>query len=148
MLWLLELQNVGQFMEYLIRVYAPGPASDWDLIIVNAGLHWLFVACRLVTDSQAQKSEYLAHALTSRDNLETVLARLSFHTPLTRDCALAMNVAVGMLHRPSYIPTNTADASLQSQCIASRCAGRLLPGVLPSPPPRRASLWVFIAPFP
>jgi hypothetical protein len=94
MLWLLELQNVGQFMEYLLRVYAPGAASDWDLIIVHAGLHWLFVACRLVTDSQAQKSEHLAHALTSRDNLETVLARLSFHTPLTRDCALAMNVAV------------------------------------------------------
>jgi hypothetical protein len=94
MLWLLELQNVGQFMEYLLRVYAPGAASDWDLIIVHAGLHWLFVACRLVTDSQAQKGEYLAHALTSRDNLETILARLSFHTSLTRDCALAMNVAV------------------------------------------------------
>jgi hypothetical protein len=103
MLWFLEFQTVGQFMQYLLRVYAPGAASDWDLIIVHAGLHWLFVGCRLVIDSQAQKSEYLAHALTSRDNLETVLARLSFHTPLTGECALAMNMAASLCFSSSTL---------------------------------------------
>ncbi|KAM0332134.1 hypothetical protein ACHAQA_002406 [Verticillium albo-atrum] len=94
MLWFWEFQTMGQFMEYFLKVYSPGPATDWELIIVHAGLHWLFVGCRLVVRDPEVKKQYLNFALSSRDNLETVLARLPFHTPLTKDCALATSVAV------------------------------------------------------
>ncbi|KAM0278373.1 hypothetical protein ACHAQH_005193 [Verticillium albo-atrum] len=120
MLWFTEFQSVGQFMEYFLKAYSPGPVTDWELIIVHAGLHWLFVGCRLVVEDPELKKQFLTHALSSRDNLETILARLPFHTPLTRDCALAMSVAAGycvMMCRPSVAWNFSVAASHTCQSL-------------------------------
>ncbi|KAF7557238.1 hypothetical protein G7Z17_g787 [Cylindrodendrum hubeiense] len=43
--WAMEFTTIGHFMEYFIKVYSPGGATEADLIIVHAGLYWLFCAC-------------------------------------------------------------------------------------------------------
>lgn len=93
---MLEFLSVSQFTDYFLRVYSPTPATDADKIIVNGGLFWLFSECAEMPGDQKAKHDCKEHASTCRDNLETVLANLPFHTPITTDYVLAMSVAVSI----------------------------------------------------
>ncbi|KAK1143954.1 hypothetical protein N8T08_005863 [Aspergillus melleus] len=91
--WSIELVSIAQFTDYFLKVYSPAPATNADLIIVNAGLFWLFSeSAELATDQQTQ-DDYREYASKCRRNLETVLSNLPFHTPATTDYVLAMSVA-------------------------------------------------------
>ncbi|KAI5861123.1 fungal-specific transcription factor domain-containing protein [Durotheca rogersii] len=90
---LVELESIGQFTEYFVKVYSPGAVSDADLIIVHAGLYWLFCECSCVTAAEEAKQDLEAQALLCRENLETVLSMLPFHIPPTLDYAYAMSMA-------------------------------------------------------
>ncbi|KAL6415588.1 putative C6 transcription factor [Ilyonectria robusta] len=95
--WAMEFPTLGHFMEYFIKVYSPGMATEADLIIVHVGLYWLFCACSSATVDESIKQDFDAQACVCRDNLETILSRLSFHMPTTMDYACAMNLAASYL---------------------------------------------------
>lgn len=90
----MEFQTIGQFTSYFIKVCSPGPATAAELIIVNAGLHWLFWECANVVGDEQLKQDFEEQALIVRANLETVLSRLPFHIPATLDYVYAMATAV------------------------------------------------------
>ncbi|KAH7137478.1 hypothetical protein B0J13DRAFT_479092 [Dactylonectria estremocensis] len=91
--WVLELRSLGHFTEYVIKAYSPGPVTDAELIIIHMGLYWLFLECASILTDDTTKLDYAAQALVSKDNLETVLSNLSFHTPTTVDYVRAMCIA-------------------------------------------------------
>ncbi|KAM5346970.1 hypothetical protein ACJ41O_009975 [Fusarium nematophilum] len=93
MLWLLEFQTIAQFTTHFIKVCSPGPATDADLIIVNAGLYWLFCECANASTDPYLKQDCDAQALICRDSLETVLSRLPFHLPTTTEYVYALSMA-------------------------------------------------------
>ncbi|KAL7619854.1 hypothetical protein AAE478_010399 [Parahypoxylon ruwenzoriense] len=93
--WFMEFRSISQFNDYFIKVFSPGPATEAELIIVNAGLYWLFYECvHMLTDEQA-KETYHNYAYLCRDNLETILSRLTFHVPVTMDYTYAMSMSQG-----------------------------------------------------
>ncbi|KAK7408266.1 hypothetical protein QQX98_009579 [Neonectria punicea] len=92
-LWFMEFQTVGQFTAHFIKVCSPGPATEAELIIVYAGLYWLFLECANVVVDHGLKRGYHEQATLCRDNLETVLYRLPFHLPTTLDNAYALSMA-------------------------------------------------------
>lgn len=92
----MEFPTLGHFMEYLIKVYSPGMATEADLIIVHVGLYWLFCACSSAAIDESTKQDYDVQACVCRDNLDTILSRLSFHMPTTMDYACAMSLAVSL----------------------------------------------------
>lgn len=82
------------FKEYFLKAYSPGEVTQADMIIVNAGLFWLFLECKNVTTDPAKRLELQRHAETCRDNLETILSLLPFHLPMTMDMVFALSLAV------------------------------------------------------
>lgn len=103
--WSLEFVSIAQFTDYFLKVYSPAPATNADLIIVNAGLFWLFSeSAELAADQQTQ-DDYREYASKCRRNLETVLSNLPFHTPATIDYVLAMSVAVSLLSPRRRLPS-------------------------------------------
>ncbi|OLN93247.1 putative transcriptional regulatory protein C11D3.07c 3 [Colletotrichum chlorophyti] len=118
--WNHEANSVSSFTEYFLKVYSPGSATHSDLIIVNAGLYWLFLECKSATEDPNKKADFEAQAVVCRDNLETILSNLPFHQPSTMDATCAMALA-GMycLHtcKPSAAWTFIATASRMSQTL-------------------------------
>lgn len=68
--------------------------NNTNLIIVNAGLYWLFAECDNETADAALKTEYKSYRDLCRNNLETLLSGLPFHLPSTQDVTLALSLAV------------------------------------------------------
>ncbi|RFN47656.1 fungal specific transcription factor [Fusarium flagelliforme] len=91
--WNHEANSVSSFHEYFLKVYSPGEASHTDLIVVNAGLYWLFRECKKATANPDEKRDFGEQAIICRDNLETVLANLPFHQPSTPEATFAMMIA-------------------------------------------------------
>ncbi|WYZ42252.1 hypothetical protein EsH8_V_001147 [Colletotrichum jinshuiense] len=91
--WNHEANSISSFTEYFLKVYSPGDASYADLIIVNAGLYWLFLECKNATTDSQKQSDFEAQAIVCRDNLETVLSNLPFHQPSTVESTCAMFLA-------------------------------------------------------
>ncbi|KZL75901.1 fungal specific transcription factor [Colletotrichum tofieldiae] len=91
--WNHDATTVAPFTEFFLKVYSPGDATHADLIIINAGLYWLFLECMNATQNTDTKSHYKAQAFTCRDNLETVLSSLPFHLPSTIETTCAMCLA-------------------------------------------------------
>lgn len=92
--WNHEANSYSSFTDYFLKVYSPGEVTHADLIIVNAGLYWLFLECKNVIADPAKKSDFAEQATTCRANLETVLSSLPFHLPSTMDTTCAMMLAV------------------------------------------------------
>ncbi|KZL76750.1 fungal specific transcription factor [Colletotrichum tofieldiae] len=118
--WFLEFQSIDQFTEYVLTAYASEDASIADLIIVNAGLHLLFVECGNVAASEALKTEYQNHSHLCRNNLETLLSSLPFNLPSTKDVTLALCLAASYLLdrcRPSAAWNFITAASHMSQVL-------------------------------
>lgn len=90
----MDLQGVSQFTSYFIKVCSPGPATAADLIIVNAGLYWLFCECANAATDEDLRQDYNNQALILMANLETTLARLPFHIPAQLDYVYALCMAV------------------------------------------------------
>lgn len=87
--------TVPLFTEYFLKVYSPGGDVTYaDLIILNAGLYWVFRSCSGVDSEKSRAEEYMRHAAACRDNLETVLAALPFQLPTTLEYACALTMAV------------------------------------------------------
>lgn len=86
---------MGHFTEYIIKVCSPGPATEAELIIVNAGLYWMFLECASIAEDEDEMLDFESQAMLCRSNLETLLAHLGFHTPLTLDNIYAFHMAVG-----------------------------------------------------
>jgi hypothetical protein len=86
--------SLGHFAEYVVKAYSPGAITDAQLIIVHMGLYWLFAECSTILNDAAVEDGYDHQARICRDNLETVLANLSFHSPATLDYVHAMYIAV------------------------------------------------------
>lgn len=80
-----------------MRAYSPGEMSHADMIIVNAGLYWLFLECKNVTIDPVKRSQLQSHAGICRDNLETILSLLPFHLPMAMDTVFALSLAVRIL---------------------------------------------------
>ncbi|KAG6359011.1 hypothetical protein INS49_012531 [Diaporthe citri] len=78
-LWFYELCFIANFTDYFLKAYYPGEITQADMIIVNAGLYWLFLECKNVTTDPSKRSQLQSHAEICRDNLETVLSLLPFH---------------------------------------------------------------------
>ncbi|KAL2690046.1 hypothetical protein Neosp_004114 [[Neocosmospora] mangrovei] len=93
-MWIAEFENLSHFTEYAIKACAPGPASEEEIIIANAGLYWLFLECASVADDEVTRLDFEAQATLCRENLETVLAHLGFHIKSTLNTAYALNMAV------------------------------------------------------
>ncbi|TQN63735.1 Protein STB5, partial [Colletotrichum shisoi] len=91
--WNHDAMILAPFTEFFLKVYSPGDATHTDLIIVYAGLYWLFMECMNATQDAGTKLDYQAHAFTCRDNLETVLSSLPFHLPSTMETTCAMFLA-------------------------------------------------------
>ncbi|OBR08556.1 Fungal specific transcription factor [Colletotrichum higginsianum IMI 349063] len=85
--------TLAPFTEFFLKVYSPGDATHADLIIVYAGLYWLFMECMNATQDAGTKLNYQAQAFTCRDNLETALSSLPFHLPSTIETTCAMFLA-------------------------------------------------------
>ncbi|KAM0323287.1 hypothetical protein ACHAQA_008878 [Verticillium albo-atrum] len=121
-LWFLEFESLGHFTEYVIKVCSPGTSSEAELIIFNAGMYWLFLECASVLEDEAAQMDYAAQADLCRDNLETLLAHLGFHTLNTLDYAFALSMAT--------IKTSTAwgfiaTAAYVCQSLGLHSAGHL-----------------------
>jgi hypothetical protein len=97
-LWLMDLQTISQFTTYFIKVCSPGVTTTADLVIVHAGLFWLFGECAHAVSDERLKQDYNEESLSARANLETILARLPFHVPATLDYVYAMSMAVSLSH--------------------------------------------------
>ncbi|WZH39116.1 putative fungal-specific transcription factor [Fusarium acuminatum] len=69
------------FSNYFLNVYSPTEATHAGLIIVNAGLYWMFQQCKHAVIESNKKADFEAQAIICRDNLETVLTNLPFHQP-------------------------------------------------------------------
>ncbi|RTE83564.1 hypothetical protein BHE90_001940 [Fusarium euwallaceae] len=93
MFWLYELCSMPNFTEHFLKLYSPGDAIHADMIVVNAGLYWLFRECKNVTPDSTGKSNLESHARICRDNLETVLSNLPFHMPMTIVTVFALSLA-------------------------------------------------------
>lgn len=85
---------MGHFTEYVVKVCSPGPTTENELIIVNAGLYWLFLESASIVDDATTAQDYEALAMMCRDNLETLLAHLGFHVTSTIDSVYALHIAV------------------------------------------------------
>ncbi|KAF4967224.1 hypothetical protein FSARC_5203 [Fusarium sarcochroum] len=119
-LWLMEFQTVAQFTTHFIKVCSPGPVTAADLIIVNAGLFWLFCECSNTTTDETLKGEYLQQASIARASLETILSRLPFHIPATLDYVYATSMACLYClenYKPSAAWNFICSASQLSQAI-------------------------------
>ncbi|KAI0107925.1 hypothetical protein F4776DRAFT_414610 [Hypoxylon sp. NC0597] len=92
-MWVVEFHYLHQFTDYVLRVYSRGNTTDADLIIVNAGLYWLFEACITVVDDRQVEAQYQNHVALCRSNVETVLAQLPFYFPTTIDYVFAMSIS-------------------------------------------------------
>ncbi|KAF4465036.1 C6 transcription factor [Fusarium albosuccineum] len=93
LLWLMEFQTISQFTTHFIKVCSPGPATQADLIIVCAGLYWLFCECMNTIVDETLKKDYESQALIARDSPETVLSNLPFHLPTTLEYVYALSMA-------------------------------------------------------
>ncbi|OTA96821.1 hypothetical protein M434DRAFT_389887 [Hypoxylon sp. CO27-5] len=91
-MWVVEFHYLHQFTDYVLKVYSRGNSTDADLIIVNAGLYWLFEACMTVVDEQV-KTQYQNYGYLCRVNVETVLSQLPFYYPATMDYVFAMSMS-------------------------------------------------------
>ncbi|CCF38191.1 fungal specific transcription factor, partial [Colletotrichum higginsianum] len=91
--WNHDAMTLAPFTEFFLKVYSPGDATHADLIIVYAGLYWLFMECMNATQDAGTKLNYQAQAFTCRDNLETALSSLPFHLPSTIETTCAMFLA-------------------------------------------------------
>ncbi|KAL0937460.1 fungal specific transcription factor [Colletotrichum truncatum] len=93
--WNHEINSISAFTDYFLRVYSPGDSDPAyaDLIMVNAGLYWLFLECKNVIADPNKKADCEAQATVCRANLETVLSILPFHLPSTMETTCAMTVA-------------------------------------------------------
>ncbi|KAH6840669.1 hypothetical protein B0I37DRAFT_384834 [Chaetomium sp. MPI-CAGE-AT-0009] len=91
--WPQEFSSLGEFTRHVIMVCSPGSATDADLIVVYAGLHWLFSECSAIMMEEAVKQDFQAQSLVCMRSLEAVLSSLSFHMPMTIDYVLAMYMA-------------------------------------------------------
>lgn len=109
--WNHDAMTLAPFTEFFLKVYSPGDATHADLIIVYAGLYWLFMECMNATQDAGTKLNYQAQAFTCRDNLETVLSSLPFHLPSTIETTCAMFLAVCPQH--AY---HAHESSLSSKC--------------------------------
>ncbi|KPM39016.1 hypothetical protein AK830_g7558 [Neonectria ditissima] len=142
-LWFMEFQTVGQFTAHFIKVCSPGPATEAELIIVYAGLYWLFLECANVVSDHSLKQEYHEQATLCRDNLETVLYRLPFHLPTTLDNAYALSMA-GLYClqkcKSSAAWTFICMASHQTQALGLHSAMSLHGE---TPEARRYKMWLF-----
>jgi hypothetical protein len=94
----MDLQTISQFTTYFIKVCSPGVTTTADLVIVHAGLFWLFCECAHAVSDERLKQDYDEESLSARANLETILARLPFHVPATLDYVYAMSMAVSPSH--------------------------------------------------
>ncbi|KAI8682603.1 Zn(2)-C6 fungal-type domain-containing protein [Fusarium sp. Ph1] len=92
-MWIAEFENLSHFTEYAIKACGPGPSSEEEIIIANAGLYWLFLECASVADDEATVLDFEAQATLCRENLETALAHLGFHIKSTLNTAYALNMA-------------------------------------------------------
>ncbi|XEV07295.1 hypothetical protein FSHL1_012582 [Fusarium sambucinum] len=90
--WCLELESIGQFVEYFMTVYFGKPTLA-DLIITYAGLQRLLLECNTIEPDSALKDEFKTQGLLCRQNLETILASLPFNLPCTADYVLALYMA-------------------------------------------------------
>ncbi|KAK1517966.1 fungal specific transcription factor [Colletotrichum costaricense] len=118
--WNHEASSVSAFTDYFLKVYSPGYAAHADLIIVNAGLYWLFLECKNVTTDPDKKADYTEQATMCRANLETVLSSLPFHLPSTMDTTYAMTLAATYcldVCKPSAAWNFIATASHMSQTL-------------------------------
>ncbi|KAF4945910.1 hypothetical protein FSARC_14318 [Fusarium sarcochroum] len=118
--WNHEANSVSAFTEYFLKVYSPGEATHTDLIVVNAGLYWLFRECKNATTNPDEKADFAEQATICRDNLETILANLPFHQPSTPEATFAMMIAgVYCLEmcKPSAAWNFIATASHMSQTL-------------------------------
>jgi hypothetical protein len=106
----MDLQTISQFTTYFIKVCSPGAATAADLVIVNAGLFWLFCECAYAVSDEHLKQEYDEEALSARANLETILSRLPFHVPATLDYVYAMTMAVSW-----FIDSHSETSALQNR---------------------------------
>ncbi|KAI9370016.1 hypothetical protein BJX61DRAFT_535959 [Aspergillus egyptiacus] len=91
--WPFELGSVGDFTQYVIRVFSPGSVSDAELIIVHYILYWLFTECSNTAGDDILKGDYRGQALVCKESLETILSNLSFHIKTNTDSILAMYLA-------------------------------------------------------
>ncbi|KAK4234338.1 fungal-specific transcription factor [Achaetomium macrosporum] len=118
--WNHEANSVARFTEFFLKVYSPGDANHADLIIVNAGLYWLFNLCKSVSTEPGAKAHYAEQATMCRDNLETVLSNLPFHLPSSLDTTSAMAMAAMYcieVCKPSAAWNFIATASHMSQTL-------------------------------
>lgn len=102
-MWIVEFESTGHFTEYVVKVCSPGPTTENELIIVNAGLYWLFLECASLVGDAPTALEYETWALMCRDNLETLLAHMGFHVTNSLDTAYALNIAVSKNHLPPVL---------------------------------------------
>lgn len=93
-MWIAEFESLNHFTEYAIKVCCPGPSSEEEIIIANAGLYWLFLECASVADDDATVLDFETQATLCRENLETALAYLGFHVSSTLETAYALHMAV------------------------------------------------------
>lgn len=89
----IELENIGQFVEYFMTVYSGTPTVA-DLIIVHCGLRNFFVGHGNMEEDEVLKNELKAQGMLCRKNLETILANLPLNLPCTFDFVLALLMAV------------------------------------------------------
>ncbi|KAH6668653.1 hypothetical protein F5X68DRAFT_176437 [Plectosphaerella plurivora] len=92
-MWIVEFESMGHFTEYVVKVCSPGPTTENELIIVNAGLYWLFLESASIVDDATTAQDYEVLAMMCRDNLETLLAHLGFHVASTVDSVYALHIA-------------------------------------------------------
>lgn len=95
------------FSDYFLNVYSPGEATHADLIIVNAGLYWMFQQCKHAVTDSGQKADFETQTVICRDNLETILANLPFHQPSKLETVSSMIIAVSHTDSLSKYDANT-----------------------------------------
>ncbi|CAH0051445.1 unnamed protein product [Clonostachys solani] len=90
--WIMEIETIGQFVEYVMTVYSGTPTTA-HLIIVQCGLHPLFMGLAEAEKYPIVKQNLKSQGTLCLANLDQVLASLSFNLPCTFDFILALVMA-------------------------------------------------------
>ena len=88
------LLPIDKLIEHALRVYFPGDYSDADFIIVNAGLHGLFLDRIGVETDPEIRSEIELNDAICQANLETALSCLPLHLVPCLDNVIALTLGV------------------------------------------------------
>ena len=96
--WMFEFFPMQHFPETCLSVYFSGDYNVGDFIMVNAGLHYLFLAfSEWPSLPEEDRDECLQLSRMCRTNLETALSNLPLHLPATQDIILALLLGVSCM---------------------------------------------------